>query len=363
MIVLFSSNSEGGILQFVSQALDEISLLGYDVVCFVPNGAKVTFSDKNLSKVIWYNPIKTINPYNKQIKLLSKQIETLEPVWLWCFDNLINTCLLIHLICKKVKTSIIMHDAGTQHSTFKMSFKQRVYRYLRSYYSRLAESLVHNIITLSPESSLTYIKLNPQYSEKVYMLTLGAHIPKCSPSCPKEIEDLQGGFNLFFGIIDRYKGIDTLLRNYIKSETHTPLVIAGSGKILEEERKQIDQDPRIFLINRYITDEEMIYLFMNSQFVITPYRDATQSGIIPIAYKFGKPVVSSNVKGLTQFIEDNKTGKICTSDIEYEEAFLLFDNLKTRETFGLNARSYYEKNMDWNTNISKMIQYLGIIDK
>jgi glycosyltransferase involved in cell wall biosynthesis len=42
--------------------------------------------------------------------------------------------------------------------------------------------------------------------------------------------------------------------------------------------------------------------------VVLPYVEATQSGVIPVAYSFGKPVVATTVGGLPAQVDDGKTG-------------------------------------------------------
>ena len=44
--------------------------------------------------------------------------------------------------------------------------------------------------------------------------------------------------------------------------------------------------------------------------VVLPYESATQSGIVQIAYGFGKPVVVTDVGGLPDVVSDDKTGYI-----------------------------------------------------
>lgn len=64
------------------------------------------------------------------------------------------------------------------------------------------------------------------------------------------------------------------------------------------------------LIKRFITDEEMVWLMQHTKAVVVPYIEASQSGVVPIAYHFGKPVISSNLPGLVENIVPDKTGII-----------------------------------------------------
>ncbi|HEX8331394.1 MAG TPA: glycosyl transferase family 1, partial [Segetibacter sp.] len=45
-----------------------------------------------------------------------------------------------------------------------------------------------------------------------------------------------------------------------------------------------------------------------ADFVIQPYRNATQSGVTPLAYHFEKPMLVTNVGGLPSLVPHHKVG-------------------------------------------------------
>src|SRR5690606_30937707 len=96
---------------------------------------------------------------------------------------------------------------------------------------------------------------------------------------------------LFFGRIEPYKGLDILLESMQKVWKDHPdwtLTVAGVGDISPYSANLADK--RIELINRFIEDEEVAPLFQKASFVVLPYISATQSGVIPVASAFKKPV-------------------------------------------------------------------------
>lgn len=94
---------------------------------------------------------------------------------------------------------------------------------------------------------------------------------------------------LFFGGVDYYKGVDTLIDAYelIKGETSIPLVIAGKG--LKFNNKDI------ITINRVIDNKEIRDLFSKARIVVYPYRSITMSGVLSFAYYFNKNVIVSDL--------------------------------------------------------------------
>jgi glycosyltransferase involved in cell wall biosynthesis len=116
---------------------------------------------------------------------------------------------------------------------------------------------------------------------------------------------------LFFGRIWPYKGLDYLIRAEPWIAQQIPdirIVIAGQGEEFERYRRLMVHPERFIVLNRHIADAEVAALFRQASVVVLPYTEASQSGVIPIAYTHGKPVVGTTVGGLPEMIEDGVTG-------------------------------------------------------
>ena len=121
--------------------------------------------------------------------------------------------------------------------------------------------------------------------------------------CP-EIKDIDN-YVLFFGNIDKYKGVEYLYDSFIKNIklNEYKLVIAGNGKIYFQH----NDDPRIIFINRYIKDEEVCMLYKRAACVVYPYISATQSGVLSLAYKLQTPALISDVP----FFKESSGNECC----------------------------------------------------
>lgn len=120
---------------------------------------------------------------------------------------------------------------------------------------------------------------------------------------------------LFFGYIRHYKGLDLLLDALVlllqKDPTYALLIAGESYENVGPLTKFIVENnlsQRVVFENSYIDNEAVYKWFKAADVVLLPYRSATQSGILNMAYGFEKPVVCTNVGGLSEFIEDGKTG-------------------------------------------------------
>lgn len=116
---------------------------------------------------------------------------------------------------------------------------------------------------------------------------------------------------LFFGRILPYKGLDLILRALPLIKAEAPLVrllVAGSGD-LKPYQQLIEQNKEsVEIVNEWIPDEQVAKYFRQSDILVCPYRDASQSGDIPIAYAFKMPVVATKVGGLIEQVDDQQTG-------------------------------------------------------
>jgi glycosyltransferase involved in cell wall biosynthesis len=67
---------------------------------------------------------------------------------------------------------------------------------------------------------------------------------------------------------------------------------------------------RLILRTDFIQDSDVRYYLSAADFVIQPYRNATQSGVTPLAYHFEKPMLVTNVGGLPSLVPDGKVGLV-----------------------------------------------------
>jgi glycosyltransferase involved in cell wall biosynthesis len=122
---------------------------------------------------------------------------------------------------------------------------------------------------------------------------------------------------LFFGFIRRYKGLDMLLDAMkILKEKNAGIKLLVAGEFYENEKPYQEQIARlgiqdiVYLHTYFIEDSKVKYYLSAADFVIQPYRNATQSGVTPLAYHFEKPMLVTNVGGLPALVPDEKVGVV-----------------------------------------------------
>ena len=125
---------------------------------------------------------------------------------------------------------------------------------------------------------------------------------------------------LFFGLIRDYKGLDLLIQAMSSLDDSYQLLIAGecygSFEKYEALIAQSSAKNRIKTFNRYIDDTQVSIFFSSADLLVLPYKSATQSGVIPVAYHFDLPVLATDVGGLRETLEPSGTGLICQANAD-----------------------------------------------
>jgi starch synthase len=157
---------------------------------------------------------------------------------------------------------------------------------------------------------------------------------------------------LFFGRIWDYKGLDHLIKAEPIISNAVPdvkIVIAGRGDDFEKYRRQIVHPERFEVHNRFITTSHRDELFNEASIVALPYIEATQSGVIPLAYSFERPVVATRVGALEEAVEDGITGRLVPPADAVSLAAAIVDLLKSPSTcHAMGAAGRQKLDSEWS---------------
>jgi len=157
---------------------------------------------------------------------------------------------------------------------------------------------------------------------------------------------------LFFGRIRTYKGLEYFIEAAALVAQKMPtarFIIAGDGD-LRPYLKLIKDEYNIEIINRYIPDDEVATIFRQASLVVLPYTQASQSAVIPVAYAFEKPVVTTRVGCLPDVVEDGRTGLIVPphdAPALADAIIKLLQNDTLRKTLGRNGYVMMKAQLGW----------------
>jgi glycosyltransferase involved in cell wall biosynthesis len=122
---------------------------------------------------------------------------------------------------------------------------------------------------------------------------------------------------LFFGFIRKYKGLDLLLNAMAKdSIKQADIKLLIVGEFYEDAQPYYDLiqelgiKDQVILHTEFVADKEVKNYVCSADVIIQPYRNATQSGVTPLAYHFEIPMLVTNVGGLADTVPDGKVGVV-----------------------------------------------------
>jgi glycosyltransferase involved in cell wall biosynthesis len=128
---------------------------------------------------------------------------------------------------------------------------------------------------------------------------------------------------LFFGFVRAYKGLDLLIEAMADPAVKAAgikLVIAGEFYEAPEpyltQIENLGLSDCVSVYNQYIGEQEVKLYVSAADFIIQPYKNATQSGVTPMAYHFLKPMLVTNVGGLADTVPHDKVGLVVSPNVK-----------------------------------------------
>lgn len=171
--------------------------------------------------------------------------------------------------------------------------------------------VARDLLSLLPNVDYKFIP-HPVYD------IFGAKLPKSEARQKLKISEEH--VILFFGYVRAYKGLDVLLNAMPEILKSVKLRLLVVGEFYEDEEKYRTQAHRLGISDAvsfyadFIPNEEVAPFFSAADVVVLPYKSATQSGIVQMAYHFDKPCIVSDVGGLSEVVLHNKTGFVVPAE-------------------------------------------------
>ena len=169
---------------------------------------------------------------------------------------------------------------------------------------------------------------------------------------------------LFFGFIRDYKGLDLLLEAFSDDWfRNKPIKILVAGEFYTDEEKyhkiikKNKLGEHIELHTNFISNERVNLYFSAADIIAQPYKTATQSGVTQIGYHFNKPMLVTDVGGLSEIIPHEKVGYVVKpSPKAIAQSLINFFDKKRSEEFGKNIL-LEKKKFTWD----KMVNTIKLV--
>jgi glycosyltransferase involved in cell wall biosynthesis len=196
------------------------------------------------------------------------------------------------------------------------------------------------------------MELFAKRSDKVHVIP---HVAIGSAGTGNAAGEDDGRTILFFGRLWEYKGLRYLIEAEPLIREALPdarIVIAGAGEDFEPYRQMMSRPENFIVHNRHISANECDQLFREASIVVLPYIEATQSGVVPLAYSAAKPVVATQVGALAEVVEDGVTGRLVPPRDVRALASAIVDLLRDSETrLAMGTAARRKLDAEWSPEI------------
>ena len=346
-----------GTVQFLLSFADALRALGESVSIFLPNDVCDDVGDIEHYDLICLKD--TLPFFESKVRKLAAEIKELNSESVVFTDEGRGSLAVLEELSKQgVNTTLVVHDPTPHPSRVTGGMRGRLSRKAYNSQWKRVFGMASKYVLLSKSSESKFGEIHPELISRLTVMPLCPHPPvECVAERPVDLGDaaIADSFYLFFGRIDEYKGLGRLLRAYDECSKSYPLVIAGSGTLSVEESSLLGKASGVVVLNRFISDGEMIWLFEHCLCVCLPYIEASQSGVLAMAYQYGKPVIVSDLDGLTEFVDEEESGLIFHTT---EELTIELDEIAVPEIarkLETGARNYLTENLDWEKNIRRWL--------
>lgn len=194
---------------------------------------------------------------------------------------------------------LIVHDVlpfGISSSYYNSKVSKQVRLF------RLADKLlVHNNYSIE---TLVKLKFNREIIFKINFPVFDVNDFECFG-----VNELSfaKSYYLFAGHIREEKGVELLFQVWNEGFSHKNLVIAGlfPEYLFRKIRNTFKENPNVIIINKYLTDCELLYLIKLSDAVLLPYIFGTNSGILSLCLGLKKGMVLSDIEMFVDYKKIN----------------------------------------------------------
>jgi glycosyltransferase involved in cell wall biosynthesis len=169
---------------------------------------------------------------------------------------------------------------------------------------------------------------------------------------------------LFYGFVRPYKGLDDLLAAMsMLRRQDVFLTVAGEFWKGSNEAQKLVEDygiqDRIELRARYHSERESADLFARADVIVLPYRSATGSGVLSLAYHYNRPVLVTRVGGLPDVVDPGITGWIVepSSPRQLADVIGAIDTARLEDMQGHVAA--YKQSLSWESLASALLDGQG----
>lgn len=246
---------------------------------------------------------------------------------------------------KKINSIYIFHEPYSSFGQYYKKWGSSIKNVLKavglSFYN--GKPLISKIsgLILPSENALAIYRSN--YKNKKYLNKKMLCVPLMFDKRETSFEKRK--YISFIGNVDVIKNFSLFVDYISHSSLNISFLIATNRPIGKETLEKIENSGKhvVVISGNKLSKKEIELFYQQSYAVWLFYKDSTQSGVLPMCYKNGTPVLSSDIPGLSQNIINKKTGFIFKeyNTTVFDDCF--FSIVNSFDTFQKNVFNYYDE--------------------
>jgi glycosyltransferase involved in cell wall biosynthesis len=280
----------------------------------------------------WWHPFFTF-AFGSIVRLLDKSMQD-------------RVCFLCH--------NVLPHESSPMQALLtRYSFNKARYFIVHSTPDR------QQLESLRPGATIRQ-GVHPTYSEFASLSSISRAAARQELGLPADANVV-----LFFGLVRKYKGLHYLIEamELLPASSNCRLLI--TGEFYDDKSPYVESiaarglEDRVDVVDQYIPNEKVAMYFRAANVVALPYVSATQSGIVQIAFGLDRPVITTNVGGLPEAVDDGRTGFIVEPESAQQlaAAIVRFFESDAESTFKSAIRQQ-SKRFDWDQETALVEDFL-----
>lgn len=362
MKILLLSLDAGGIMHYAIDLANNLGAYNEEIIFIGKEEAKEFLSTN--CKFIFINNSKNILYFYSEFKKIFQ--ETKPNIVHFTGYHPAYIFIANYLKRNKIPTVYTIHDAKIHKYNF-LKFEGLKKRLIFNKF--LNRKLIRSVSKAITLSSYVAGQVSAIYKYEANVILLSQDIGRYHKFNNK-IQPLKAEDKikiLFFGSLSKYKGLESLIeaaKILKQKKVKFSLTIAGRSGGGYSLKVPMDLQEEIIFMNRFIKEEEIPFIFNDCDVVIQPYLEASQSGVLPLAFAYRKPVIATNLANFTEIIEDGVNGFLVEKNSPKEIADLieyLSRNKQKLRSLSYGAYNTYNNKLNWNTIVKKYIKIYSSI--
>jgi len=149
---------------------------------------------------------------------------------------------------------------------------------------------------------------------KVFQLPIIDYYKETGYPVVSETGERTGIRFFFFGSVEKYKGLETLLdAAEILNDKGLKYELNIYGKLKYDEERFLERIKvlnNVTLLNKFVDYKEIHKIYSANDVIVLPYKQVTQCGPLLIGYSENTPAIMNDLPGFREYTDDNLSGSI-----------------------------------------------------